>query len=212
MRNADATLRIQKRFFQYYAILRRDGLSQITKARQKMVVCHVLSANCAGSVQSGLRSDLEFSHRDLCKTFQGFLKHTIRLLKAFQLVDNGKQRSSTSKSEKPSRGGNRQDNESESKATKPKSKKKLRMCLYELQKSPGIRHLLRSCRDCLENEKPLLFKANADKKVCTGPLRSSRSQVHKTAPEDSVAPRRPTSSRIQIGPECHHFILSGDRH
>ena len=187
MRDANATSRIQNLFINYMTLLRRHGLSWIIKENQKVAVGHVLSAIRPTSLQSRLDSDLQFSHHDLRKNFQGFLKHATRLSEAFQLLDNGKPSSQSSPSSKPhkqGRSGNRQK-EHENKKTQTKSTRSLPICLYGPHKERGLRHLLRDCRECPEEEKEKLFKAYADEKAKTGPSRSTRGQRQKSAEADS---------------------------
>lgn len=87
MWNTDATARMQDLFSQYHTILRRNGLKWIINENQKIAVGQVLSAIQPLVLRDRLTSDLLFSHHHLKKDFPGFMKHSIELAKAFQLVD-----------------------------------------------------------------------------------------------------------------------------
>lgn len=78
----------------YHELLRRHGLSWIVNDNPKVAVQHFLSAVRPDSLRARLESDLEFSHHHLRKYCKEFMVHVARLSEAFQLVDDGKLKSS----------------------------------------------------------------------------------------------------------------------
>lgn len=113
------------------------------------------------------------------------------------------------KAKKPNCGGNHQDDESDSKATKPKSGKKIPLWLYEPHKSCSICHLLCDCRDCPETEKPALRKAHAGEKANTGPSRSTRGQLQKISPtENNNKTVQRLEGQSQAKSTCVHSVTT----
>lgn len=88
MTDKDSRSRIENLFVSYRSLLRRNGLTWLTQDNEKIAVYHVLSAICPELLRVRLESDLEQSHYDLRKDFEGFMYHSIKLSEAFQLVDN----------------------------------------------------------------------------------------------------------------------------
>ena len=97
-------------FASYVSLLRRHGLSWVIETKPKTAVAHVLSAVRPLNLQDLLQSDLEFAKSDCKKYFKEFLKHDIKLAKAFKLLENGPKKDRNRgqhKKEKRSGGSNR---------------------------------------------------------------------------------------------------------
>lgn len=133
---------------------------RITKT---IAVQHVILAICPESLSSRLDSDLDLSHYDLRKDFKTFMENAIKLSETFQLVNNGPP-SRPKKKERFRRGGNRHkkdyDKDSFNKSGKGNdmNEKCLPVCLYPPHKAKGIRHFIRDCKACPDNEKNALLK------------------------------------------------------
>lgn len=160
MNDSDAISRVNNLFVSYLSILRRQGLSWVVEENQKVAVGYVLATIHPSTLHIQLESDLELSHHDLRKNFRGFIKHAIRLTEAFQLVDNGKQQSQatkavTNKHNHKGRGGNSKNIVSSqlNKNAFSASRGKPPLCPYRPHRFQGIRHLLRDCHDCPDQEK-----------------------------------------------------------
>lgn len=185
MRNTNAKTRIQDLFASYNTILRNNGLLWIIEDNQKVAVSHVLSAVRPANLKERLESDLEFSHHPLRKDFKGFLQHAVRVAEAYQLVDCGPpQRRDRGNNRNKSRSGNKANNNDtvntiSKKKTTPQSDK-TPLCLWPPHTAQGIRHYLKHCPDCPENEKRRLLREHHGELAKTGPARSTRSQLPTT--------------------------------
>lgn len=89
MANHDAEARMEDLFTDYHTLLSRNGLVWLITDNPKVAVQHVLSAIRPQTLFDRLTADLEFAEYELRKDFSGFLKHAIKLAKAFQIVDAG---------------------------------------------------------------------------------------------------------------------------
>lgn len=92
MYDKSAKSRMESLFTSYISILRRNGLSWITKTHQKTAVSHVLWAIKPKILQSRLESDLDFAYAHLRKDFREFVEHSFKLSEAYELLDNGHSR------------------------------------------------------------------------------------------------------------------------
>lgn len=217
MKNTNATARMQDLFTNYHTILSRNGLKWIIKENQKIAVQHVLSAVRPVSLRDRLSSYLSFSHHNLRKDLTGFLKHSVRLAEAFQLVDCGPPEK-TEKSDKKSRAsnsrsGNRDGNNGSRDSTDTKKDKgDLPLCLWEPHRAKGFRHLLKDCRDCPQEEKKALFEKRTQDLAKDGPASSTRS---KAALGNASGPSKPTTGRLThpvnlaSSPSCPIVVSDG---
>lgn len=226
MRNTNAAARMQDLFTNYHTILVRNGLKWIIKDNQKVAVYHVLSAIRPNSLKERLESDLAFSHHDLRKDFLGFLKHAIRLAEAFQIVDSGptnKKNKATdtgnSNRANKSRSGNQSDKEGTKKFNSGKKAEDLPVCLWPPHAERGIRHYLKDCRACPDEEKKRILQDRAAEKAKDGPSKSTRSQSASSqgSATSSGTPQRPTTGRLQqhpitisSGPSCAIIVSDGN--
>lgn len=74
---------IESLFVSYQLLLRRNGLSWLTKDNERISVYHVLSATHPASLRTRLESDLELSHYGLRKDIKIFMAHVVKLSEAF---------------------------------------------------------------------------------------------------------------------------------
>lgn len=221
MRNTNALARMQDLFSSYHTILARNGLKWIIDDNQKVAVHHVLCAIRPQSLRERLESDLSFSHHHLKKDFTGFLKHSIRLAEAFQIVDSGPSNKKNRKADSvmqnrpnKSRSGNKTDKDSNKKPLQGKKTSDLPVCLWPPHAERGIRHYLKDCRACPEEDKKRIIQEKAAEKAKDGPSKSTRSQ---TSAATSATSQRPTTGRLQqnkvtvsSGPSCSIIISDGN--
>lgn len=221
MKNNNATARMQDLFSSYITILGRHGLKWIVTDNQKIAVQHVLSAIRPVSLKDRLESDLSFSHHPLKKDFKGFLKHSIRLAEAFQIVDSGpptkrggKDRGASKNNSRSGNKGNQDANKSETSNRKKSDNKPI--CLWPPHKERGLRHFLRECRDCPEEEKSRLLAERAKEKAKDGPSKSTRGQTVDRGDAAASSSSKPTAGRLQTSaidfpnsPSCPIVVSDG---
>lgn len=90
MRNKECAI------FSYHIILKRHRLEWLLHENQNVAVYHFLSEIRPVPLKNRIESDLNFSQHSLRKELNGFVKLSVILAEAFQLVDNGKPRSENS--------------------------------------------------------------------------------------------------------------------
>lgn len=83
MSDRSAQLKVENLFISYGALFCRKLLRWIASSNQKLAIEHVLPAVEPSSIQSGLLSNLEFSHTDLKTDFNGVIKHCVNFPKRF---------------------------------------------------------------------------------------------------------------------------------
>lgn len=187
MTDKDACSCIKTLFVSYRSLLRRNGLTWMTKDNDKIAVYQVPSAIRLESLRIRLESDLELSHCDLRKDFKGFMYHAIKLFEAFQLVDNGAP--TKRRKNQDSRNRNNQDDRPGRDKGKIKGKdgntgnngngQRPFVCLYAPQKDKGYRHYRKDCAVCLDEENIAIFKRMADEKAAIEPSKSTSGQLKK---------------------------------
>lgn len=142
-------------------------------SNQKVAVGNVLSAIRPKSLRERLESDLEFSHYQGKKDFKKFIKHSVELSDAFQLVDTGLKHGKKFEADRSgcgSRGGNSHDQPTPSgkfgsKKSSPnssKSQRRLSDCPDDPCKQNGLKYRT--------------FSALAEAKLRDGPAKSTCSQ------------------------------------
>lgn len=189
---------MQDLFTSYHILLSRNGLKWLIEDTPEVAVDHVLSAIRPQSLHDRLAADLYFAKYELRKDFQGFLKHSIRLAEAFQIVDSGPTSKNNDgcggngrngghnggrggsrdggpgrgwgarRSGSGNQGGGNSANETDGKNDE------IPLFLWEPHKRKGLRHLLRDCRQCPPEEKKVLYTKLAEEKMRDGPSRSTR--------------------------------------
>lgn len=85
----NARSRIDALFASCITLLRRNALSWVTQANQKVATDHVLSAIWPKSLRERLESDLGLAYVDLKAEFNSFMKYALTGSEAFQVVDVG---------------------------------------------------------------------------------------------------------------------------
>lgn len=228
MRNTNASARMQDLFASYHTILVRNGLKWILEDNQKVAVYHVLGAIRPNSLRERLESDLSFSQHELKKDFKGFLRHAIRLAEAFQIVDAGpshkknRKEDNATPSNSKGRSGNTDNKESGKKQKSNKKTEDLPICLWPAHAERGIRHYLKDCRACPDDEKKRILLERAAEKAKDGPSKSTRAQNSTTHGTSGTASgsgtiSRPTTGRLQHNkiaftstPSCPITISDGN--
>lgn len=213
MSNRNAKYRMEGLFIRYHSILAEQGLTWIVKENQKLAVSHVLSAIRPVTVKERLESDLGFSQNALKKDFSGFLKHTVKISEAFQLVDSGPWRC-PKKEDQFRRSGNPDNTLQADPPTVPVKERELPLCLYEPCRKKGLRHLLRNCKDCPADEKNCLRREIAEKKAASGPANSTRSKTERNKDHQKTTPadKPPVTGKISTAhspPGCD-ILLKDD--
>ena len=198
MKDKNARSRMESLFVSYHKLLRRHGVSWIVKNNQKVAVGHVLSCIKPATLQSRLQSNLEFSHHSLKKDFKGFMKHSIRISEAFQMVDTGPKQTK-SESHRSSRSGNK-SNRTPNGNTIPRigsshrsHSRPLPDCPHGPCKSKGLKHLIKDCPDATPEEKDRMLKELSAAKARDGPARSTSSQASAAASNQSEKSATKTS-------------------
>ena len=187
MSDPGAKSRMESLFTSYYTILRQHGLIWVVNDAQKVAVQHVLSQIRPSSLQQRLKDDLELSHYQLRKDFNGFFAHAVKLAEAFQIVDNGPRRRSKGQNKysenknNSSNHGSRDQTQNiavtkRSQGTKKKSKK-LPPCPFPPCVSKNSLHYIKDCPESNNSEKAQMRADIAAKKAATGPHANTRSRA-----------------------------------
>lgn len=142
--------RMENLFVDYIVLLRRSGLSWVTKETPKTAVYHVLSAIKPDIVKNRLKSDLDFAYNSLRKDFKGFMRHSIKVSEAFQLVDNGPKTKidKSSSGKQASSSGRTIDSaqtQKEQKTKKDRKEKFIPPCPYAVCKKKSAKHWIDDC-------------------------------------------------------------------
>ena len=146
--NRSATSRMKSLFIQYHSLLAKQGLSWIISDNQKLAVSHVLSAIGPNYLKERLESDLNFSHYNLKKDFNGFLLHVVKVSKAFQIVDAGRRKRNRND-------GKDADKNQTGKMSpgipkpEPDGSTEVPLFLWPPHATKGYRHLLKDCKNPL---------------------------------------------------------------
>lgn len=118
-------------------------------------IFHVFLRNC-------LESDLDFLCHRLTKDFRNCMSHFVKLSKAFQFVENGKQKEegNPGKVKIENRRRNNRIYEHDNNKSKPplRTRKEIPSYPYGPHNERGLRPFLRDCRDCPEYERKVVLK------------------------------------------------------
>lgn len=132
MSDKSAPSRMENLFIAYNSLLRRHGLSWLTRKNPKMAVRHVLSAIKPDSLRTWLKSDIKLRHLDLKTDLSAFMSNAIDIAHVFEKCDTIPMVHGTrSKSGSPSPSTKIP---SASKSSSPTSKGQPPICLYEYYK------------------------------------------------------------------------------
>lgn len=155
MEDKDARSRIQTLFVSFKSLLRRNRLSWIIKDNGRKAVYHVLSAICPEPLCARFESDIELCHCHLRKDFKGFMMLSIKLSKAFQLVDNGPPSREKKKKNRYAGKKGRRDQADDvkhgntHKENRKPGTKQFPIFLYRAHKAKGYRHFLKKLHGLL---------------------------------------------------------------
>ena len=105
MKDRSAKSRMECLFIDYGVLSHNQGLSWVTDDNPKTAAYHIVAVKPT-SLRQRLEDDLDFSHTDLKKKFQEFMKHAVKVAEALQICDNRcKDSSSTSQTKHREKGG-----------------------------------------------------------------------------------------------------------
>ena len=141
----------------------------------KIALGHFTSALRPEAPRTRLESDLAFGYIHLQTDFKAFMRHRLKLADAFQMLDIGPKKKNVDGNDKTKY----HDGASSSSPTAAGRKNKSReapVCLYDPHCSRGIRHLLKNCNACPEEEKKRLLDERFADRPKNGPAANTRSK------------------------------------
>ena len=212
MRDEDSVSRTRNLFVSYHALLRKHGVSWVMEENPKIAVRHVTSALRPEALRSRLESDLAFGYVHLQTNFKAFMQHCLKLADAFQILDIGPKKENVEGNDKTKH----QEGASSSSPTAAGKKKKSReapFCLYEPHRSRGIRHLLKDCNVCPEEEKKRLLVEHFADRPKNGPAANTRSKQGNfgrvAKHKDNNGTDRDTSCTVQLADGSASLMATG---
>lgn len=213
MREEDAVSSTCNLFVKGYPLLSKRNESWVIEDNLNLAVWHVSLAFRLKALRKCIQSDLWFGYKHLKHGFKAFMQHCLKLLRAVYILHNSPNKTNQSDGD----GSKKKHTGSTSASAFTANREKNRtcalsenpLCLYEPQNSRSIRHLLKDCKECLEQDKIYLmsispidrttdhWRTPAQSRAASAVLPSKRNKAILTA-ISHCGPHR----RISISP-CH---------
>eukprot|EP00737_Agarophyton_chilense_P001240 gb/GEZJ01001384.1/.p2 GENE.gb/GEZJ01001384.1/~~gb/GEZJ01001384.1/.p2 ORF type:complete len:297 (-),score=23.80 gb/GEZJ01001384.1/:4742-5632(-) len=171
MSDSNAVVHMENLFIEYPSILRRHGLAWLPKKNAKLSFKHILTAIRPEVVRTRLESDINLAYRELKNDLMAFIKHAVKLAEASQTLDAG---SRFEMNGARPHGRHELKNKSKGSSSTGDGARRFPICLFAPHKSKGIRHLVKDCRACSEDEKKVLLQRWAVERAKDGPAENTR--------------------------------------